>query len=222
MYIVALEWIAWYDTVLYTTAQWFRAGDLLMHNNIPYIAIGDVISFQDLYPKKEHKIDNFEIIYKSFLSKQTLQIIHWIVKHYFSSYKHVLHLFIPFWLRQKKPPKIVKVSEKIPQICIIYPDFWSLVQHHPINTIKDKTLIIHGTMTKAQKIQAYWKIKQGTVDTIIATNRWLFFDWHNIQKIIINKPSNRSYSNQSDPRFVIQEIAEQYAAMYQASLDFVN
>jgi primosomal protein N' len=86
--------------------------------------------------------------------------------------------------------------------------------------MNEKTIIIHGNMTKLQKIQAFWKIKLGLVETI--TNRGLFFDWHNLHKIIIHKPTNRSYSSQSDPRFVIQEVAETYKSIYKVSLEYMQ
>jgi hypothetical protein len=69
-------------------------------------------------------------------------------------------------------------------------------------------------MSLIQRRKLFWQIRNNEIHTLLATNRGLFFQRHNLKNITIHQASNRAYSAQSDPRFVLQEVAEEMAITY--------
>ena len=222
MFFLALSGMQWYDTVIWSSVSWFKAWDLLSDTNGFFVCLWKNIEFPQLYKKQQMKEYIFISpmkAYKQLLSAQSIEIIHWMVKHYFSSYKHVVSLFIPSWLEDRLPKKALKKVDYA-QTCIIFPDLWTLTQIHPVNSISSDTAILHWWMTQVQKAKIYWGIKSGEIKQLLTTNRWLFFDRSNLQQIIVYNPSNRAYSSQSEPRFVIKEVAEKVGEVYEATLEY--
>lgn len=222
MYFLALSGMQWYDTVVWSTLSWYRPGDLLKDNDIYFLCLWKEIVFTQLYKKqlaKEHSFMNPEKAYKQLVSTKTLDIIHWMVKEYFSSYKHVAGLFIPTWLENRLPKKPIKRVEW-PQKCIIFPDLRTLSQTYPVNTLPDDTAILHWWMTQVQKAKLYRGVWSGSIKTLLSTNRWLFFDRVQLDSIIVYSPTNRAYSGQSEPRFVIKETAEKIAEIYGSKIEY--
>lgn len=95
-----------------------------------YLCLGDTLSFPDLYKKTPaYTFIEPTIAMRSLLSAKTIEIIHWMVQQYFSSYKAVVQLYLSSdvtHIFSRKPKKIS--LEDTEQICIIYPDLWSMTQ----------------------------------------------------------------------------------------------
>jgi primosomal protein N' len=103
-----------------------------------YLCIGKDIVFPELYTKAKNKpytLLQGEKIYSHIVSAQTIDIIHWMVQTYFSSYKHVCDLFLPQGIEKKVVQK-KSISDQ-EQSCVIFPDLWTLTQHYPVDSIKE-------------------------------------------------------------------------------------
>ena len=222
MFFLSLSGMQWYDTVVYATIPWFRAWDLLADTTGFFLCLWKSIEFWPLYKKQQTKEYSFispTKAYKKLLSDESISMIHWMVKQYFSSYKHVVSLFLPTWIETRLPKKTLTVHDW-EQSCIIFPDLWTLTQTHPIDSIEPNTAILHWWMTQVQKAKVFWGIKSWEIKTLLATNRWLFFDRANLKYITIHSPSNRAYSWQSEPRFVIKEVGEKVGEVYEATIEY--
>lgn len=223
MYFVALSGRVWYDTVLFSPEKGYFAGDIVADAHGSYLCLGNTIAFEALYIKERTKPYTFlqpQKLYSKCISTQTLEAIHRLVGEYFSSYKHVIHLYLPTWWENKLPKK-EKESIQSNQTCIIYPDLWMLTQLNDIWKLPSSTAILHGGMTEVQKNKLFRWVKTGTVQTLLATNRGLFFDRQQLTSITIYSPSSRSYSAQSEPRFVLKDTAEKIATIYGAKLEYL-
>ena len=76
-------------------------------------------------------------------------------------------------------------------------------------------------MTRIQKNKVFCGIHDGSITTLIGTNRSLFFDRANLTNITIHKPSSWAYSSQSDPRYNLLDVAHNIANVYTAKLILV-
>ena len=225
MYIVALSGQKWYDTVSWINDSSYKAGDLLQDAQWIYVCLGVDIAFSHLYnPQKKQPYGIFqaEKICTNFISANTLTCIHWMVQQYFSSYKHVCSLFVPDGIEKKLPSKQQISKTLIEQSCILFPDLWTLSQTYPLNHELPNTAILHGWMTSLQKRKLFWLIRSWEVHTLLATNRGLFFSWHNLKNITIYQATKRAYSAQADPRFVLQETAKKIAEVYGAKIQYTS
>lgn len=223
MYLVGISWHFWYDTVVKSTGIACKPWDLIQETSGIFLCIWKDISYQKLYTNLHEKdFSQATVLYKSILSEKVIDMIHWLVKTYFSSYKNVCNIFLPDGIENRLPKKPTKSKESeklnIQQTCIIFPDLRTLSQTYPPESLDEKIAILHGGMTVLQKTKLFRAIKQGSITTLLATNRGLFFDRYNLKAIQIYSPTNRAYSALSDPRFVIKETAEKYASQYQAEL----
>lgn len=191
-----------------------------------YLCLGDAISFPELYKKApEYTFIEPTIAMRTLLSAKTLEIVHWMVQQYFSSYKAVVQLYLTSDVTNVFSRKPKKTSlEDTEQICIIYPDLWSMTQSAwklLISPTPD-TAILHGGLTQLQKAKIFRWVKYGSIKTLLSTNRWLFFDRHNLKEIIIHDPTSRAYSSQSEPRFVLEETATHISSSYDSKITYTT
>lgn len=222
MYFLALQVQYWYDSVVSGTVRGVKPWDIVQDVNNIYLCLGKEVVFPELYTQNEYQFLAPRILIKEILSGKTMQLIHRMVQQYFSSYKTVVALFIP---RNdtfvEKYTAYTKINQKkdwpLSQKCYIYPTLRTLTQQNPEVDTK-KTAILHGGMSILQKQKLFSQIQNWDIQTLLATNRWLFFDWQRLEEIHIFDKDNRSYSSQSDPRFVISELAQKMIALYDAKL----
>lgn len=68
-----------------------KAGDLLIFGNQYFLALGETLSFSEQY----HHLTTTqaELVYKGFMTQPTLQLFHWMVEQYYTTYKSVVRLF---------------------------------------------------------------------------------------------------------------------------------
>ncbi len=225
MYFVAIEWLLWYDTVVSMETTGISEWDIVIDADTIFLCIGKNLSFGDLYTPKQaplYTLSPNHKIQKKRLSKQTMIIIHRLVKQYYASYKTVANLYLDkYIILHSWPSKWGKrtVSDNPnQQTCIIFPDVWALTQIGIPAYQTDKTAILHGWMTVKQQNTIFQWVKNGSIETLLATNRWLFFDWHSLNRIIVYNPSDRAYSAKSEPRFVMSEVAKKVAEIYNAEV----
>lgn len=223
MYLLALQQQYWYDSVFFYTEKWFRAGDILQDANNIYLCLWDTIAYPELYKPTKDPLQTPVVLSKKFLSKDTLDIITRMVQEYYSSYKAVVNLFLPwtdsFLQKHTQFIKKNKQQKDVKQEVFIFPTLWHITQYLEKNkqSIKD-TAILHGWLTVIQKQHLFFSVQQGTIQQLFATNRGLFFDRYNLEAVHIFDPSNWAFSSKSEPRFVLLQTAEKVADHYKAKV----
>lgn len=232
MYFLALADQFGYECVIQGAYKTVREWDIIQDSKNTYLCLWQDMSFPQLYdtlPLQEFVEGT--IISRSFFSPHTMQIIHRMVDTYFSSYKAVVQLYLSsnaHTILTKEPKKKTADKHKqdisCKQHCTLYPDIWSMTQDLVRQTGKSIEMlqktpdiaIFHGWLTQGQKANLFRSIKQGGIKHLFATNRWLFFDWYDLASLTIYNSTSRAYSSQSEPRFVIQEVANYMSNIYNA------
>lgn len=219
----------WYDAVYWlATPGAIKSGDRVETTEGTYICLGKTIAFPELYnPETLPTLSAIVDRTPHFLSSESIALIHRMASTYYAAYKHTIALFpIKFPTRTyTKTPASDKVTE---QSCHLFPDLRSLTQTIPPATLvaareKNSTVaILHGWLTVTQKRAIYEGVRLGAITTVYATSRGLFLPRSHLKHILLHASHARAYSNQSEPRFVIQQVAEKWAEAYGAGLECVG
>lgn len=237
MYFLALAEQYGYESVIQSTYKTIRTWDIIQDAKNTYLCLWQETVFSQLYNTVWlQDFTEWSIYRRALFSPKTMNIIHWMVKQYFSSYKAVVQLYLSTdsmntIIREPKQSKTTKKTlenQSIKQSCIIYPDLWSMTQHlakaykKPIQEIQlsEDIAILHWWLTQVQKAKIFRGIKNATITTLFATNRWLFFDRYNLVDITIYNKNNWAYSSQSEPRFVLEEVSEMIATIYECNITY--
>ncbi len=215
------------------TKQKFWTWDLIKKDWEYFLNLGEKISWQQKYDKKIEK-DDFEIYIKWFLSKNTLEIVHFMVYQYFSTYKKILNLFmdLEIWnLLRYRIEKTKKTSYK--EAIIDYPkskleftdkkkDWQILIVFSDLLTLKNycelELDILHGSSTQAIKNKIFWKIKSWDTWIFLCTYSQIFKDYQNLKEIIMIDSHKRYYKSQQDPRYLTNTVLEKMSEIYWARL----
>jgi hypothetical protein len=72
----------------------FVAGDVVKFGEDYFLVLGEEISFAEAYHFVQAKL-NFNCVSAKFLSKKSLELLHWMVAEYYTSYKNVMRYFVP-------------------------------------------------------------------------------------------------------------------------------
>jgi len=64
----------------------------LVFGNQYFLAIGEALVFSEQYQHLDAV--KAELVYKQFMTKSTLQLFHWMVENYYTTYKSVVRLFV--------------------------------------------------------------------------------------------------------------------------------
>jgi len=97
------------------------------------------------------------------ISENTIKMVHWMVKTYFSTYKTVLKYFVSYDRPTllKREPKTRKKTALLNQELYIFPDIRTLQNTVSVSVLKDPSnLFLHSRMSPKQKDQARRAIKK--------------------------------------------------------------
>lgn len=216
-----------------------KAGDLLVFGNQYFLALWTTLVFPEQYqhlsPVKA------DIVYKDFLSSSALQLFHWMVETYYTTYKSVVRLFFADDIQKllerevkllkivKGWPKSTKIVQTIfslaqeGQTLIVFPDVWTM-----FNTIDEKfrndshVALLLSIQTQNQKDIHRWEIKKWTKSVILCTYAEIFQDFFDLKKIIFVDPHKWYYANQQDPRYKVAEVIDCMKKIYETELEIVG
>lgn len=239
-YFYSFDFICRVDSVFIShTNKKVSHWDLLYDGSRYYLCLWTHVSFEDLIVDEISLDDEIKIEYKSFLSKEIIDIIHHIVKNNFSLYRLVIPMFLPDEIRNllkrasKKINKSVEfidysnysnswiIKKCIGQQLIIYPDMWSIYNQFDNNYLLfDWVESLNSKSTNIQKWKTFWNIKNWITNTLVCTHSQIFQDWLNLEKIIIYSPHQRYYKNQKDPRYSTIDILNLFKEIYNCEIYF--
>jgi len=189
-----------------------------------YLCLGETLSFEELYlTVATLRVSTFTLVYPGLLSSTAMDLLHWMVATYYTTYKSVIPHFLPddiekLLQKEKKASKIDKNSSRLDNIqnfvlaekgqtMIVFPDLWTLygmigesVREHP------QVALLLSVHTQNQKDIHRWQIKRGQVSVILCTYAEIFQDFADLQKIIRVDPHKWYYANQQDPRYKVGDV----------------
>jgi len=220
MFFFSLNLYFWFDRVciIKNFKEKLKPWDLIKIEGSFFIYLWKKIEFQTLY-NKIYKINwNLKIFEKQFFSEKTIQLIHWMVKTRFTSYKKIFNLFLPtFEIEKLFKYKTWKLKKKNKQFLYIFPDLRTAY-----NITKNLENIYSSHNTTIQKIKLFWQIKNWKLENLWCTSSQIFQDRYNLEKITIYYPHKRYYKNQQDPRYDTFEVAKKMSQIYDSKLEVVN
>ena len=221
-----------------------KSGDLLCLWSEYFLCLGPKVSFEELYEKVEAlKTSKIEVCCKWFFDKRTMELLHWMVETYYTTYKSVVKHFVTDELEklleretktkdQRGKTKDEKETVSLPftlssficsqkgQTLIVFPDLRTM-SNRPwnIETIWQWGVILLASQTQNQKDVHRWEIKKGIKSVILCTYAEIFQDFHDLQKIIWIDPHKWYYANQQDPRYKVGEVLKKLAELWWAELE---
>ncbi len=252
MYIFSFNRYAWFDRVFdlkisdnifWKYKRVLKRGNLFRYQDDFFVCLWPKISFFEQYKYGyEIKEDSLSMVFKSFLTDQTLDMVDWMVYNRYSNYKSVLKYFISFdiekllegwkWKIETKNKKIenneilikdwkLTISDNvfIWQQLIIFPDLWSL-----FNILDENILSLSGNVflssqdTQNQKDKKWRMVKKWLAKNIFCTHWEIFQSRLDLQKIILFDWYKRYYENQQDPRYNVNCVVEKMQEIYSAKL----
>lgn len=237
-YFYSFDFICRVDSVFFSNIEFkVNPWDLLYDWNRYYLSLWTNISFEDLIIDEISLDTSISIDFKSLLSKNSIDIIHNIVKESFSLYRLVVPMFIPDDIRsilKRASKKVNKSVENIDylnyinswivkknqwQQLIIFPDLWSIYNQLDNNYLSfDWVEILNSKSTNVQKWKTFWNIKNWITNSLVCTHSQIFQDWLNLWKIIIFSPHQRYYKNQKDPRYSTVDLLKKFEEIYNCEL----
>lgn len=252
MYIFSFNRFAWFDRVFSLKmsddsiwrCQMIKRWNLVKYQDDVFLCLWDEISFQEQYQHKyEINKADLKLIYKSFLTLKTLDMVNWMVYWRYSNYKSVLKYFVSFDPEKLVEGKKHKAESKKKYIynneiliqgwefkmsdnnidwqqLIIFPDLWTLFNtvDEPIISIK-WNVFLNSNNTQNQKDKNWWMIKNLEINNVFCTHSEIFQDWNKLKKIILIDPYKRYYENQQDPRYSVNEVVKKMAEIYWARIE---
>lgn len=229
---------SWQDYIRLADKKIGTAWDLINYDNRYLINLGNKISRQQLYHKDMIFDDDkdMKIIGKVF-GKKTLELIHWMVSQYLTSYKSIISLFITdLWqyikqldknkIKKTKPDHINFISSKYKPI--VHPDdqIWQTLVLMPdiitiASTIKDRDHVLIWQDWHSKVMKYMIEISTWQRNLLITTHGNIRMNWKNLTNIIIFYPETRYYKNQLDPRYDAVEVCHKLANIYNADIKIV-
>ena len=71
----------------------------------------------------------------------------------------------------------------------------------------ERVAVIHSSLSKGERLDAYRRIKRGEVDLVIGTRSAIFAPLSNIGMIVIDEEHEHTYKSESDPKYHARDIA---------------
>ena len=71
----------------------------------------------------------------------------------------------------------------------------------------ERVAVIHSSLSKGERLDAYRRIKRGDVDLVIGTRSAIFAPLDNIGMIVIDEEHEHTYKSESDPKYHARDIA---------------
>ena len=71
----------------------------------------------------------------------------------------------------------------------------------------ERVAVIHSSLSKGERLDAYRRIKRGEVDLVIGTRSAIFAPLDNIGMIVIDEEHEHTYKSESDPKYHARDVA---------------
>jgi hypothetical protein len=233
-----------YDQICWDDALYGKPGDLIESNGSHFLVLGDAISWQEQYMGSTYQfpIQQYEIIW-NICGPKTLELIHWMVYHYYTSYKSVVTLFVwnvTTYLKQQQKAKTLKSKDAKK-----YSDYNSIKKSDTLNRedkltvchedkvgqtlivfpdllslyyrFDDKEYMVTAKDADSKIVRYYHDLQMGYKNILITTSANICMDYRNLTQIICYFPKTRYYKYQHDPRIWVPEVLEKMAQVRGAS-----
>jgi len=215
-----------------------KAGDLLVFGNQYFLCLWDTLSFPEQYSHLTPV--QATLVYKDFLSAPALQLFHWMVETYYTTYKSVVRLFFADDIQKllEREWKLKAQSLKLKaqsrfwkfncseegQTLIVFPDLWTMFNQrwNDEMTKRPNVVTLLSSNTQNQKDVHRWEIKKWIKSVIVCTYAELFQDFHDLKKIIFVDPHKWYYAHQQDPRYKVGDVLDEMKKLYGAELEIVG
>lgn len=220
MYIYGFTSFAGFDKVFKIADATLKPGDLIAFGEEKFLVLGDHVSFFEQYTKEYRATTTPVVLYKKLLSKQALDLLHWMTYYRYTNYKSVVKYFvnedIETLLKHETKSQKKDIASR-GQILTIFPDLRTLYNTIPESVLNDENVAVLSTQqSPKQKDIAWRKIKKGQVQTIFCTHGEMFQDYKNLKEIILVDPNKRYYTNQQDPRYKVKTVVKKMKTIYDA------
>ena len=118
MYLYSFTRFGGFDKVFKLSADGIKTktGDLLQLGSEFFLCLGEKVSFEELYINSSVlQNKSLEVVYPKFLSIKSVQLLHWMVATYYTTYKSVVKLFISDEIENllKRETKVKGKGEKV-------------------------------------------------------------------------------------------------------------
>lgn len=80
----------------------------------------------------------------------------------------------------------------------------------------ERVAVIHSSLSKGERLDAYHRIKSGEVDLVIGTRSAVFAPLDNIGLIVIDEEHEHTYKSESDPKYHARDVAAYRAGRHNA------
>ncbi|MFA7284930.1 MAG: hypothetical protein WC004_03855 [Candidatus Absconditabacterales bacterium] len=241
-----------YDQICRDEQEYGKSGDLLEANGSYFIALGQDISWKNMYTGSNARFQMHNVqVCATLFGKQTLQLIHWMVYQYYTSYRSVIHLFvgdIMQYLKSLQKAKTMKGKDRtahayyntiIPQQGTSAIDAQSLLSlsHDPgikqtlvvfpdllslRHRIQDIDYILNGQDSMSRVMKYYHDLQHSYKNILITTSANIFMDYKNLSQIICYFPETRYYKSQQNPRYYVPEILDKMKIIRKTNLILIN
>ncbi len=148
------------------------------------------------------------------LTQQQIKLALWLGQYYFASPGLFLKMMTP---RQRQLPT---TNSQLPteknQKLIIVP---TISQTGKFIQKFKKAAVWHSEISKKQRNEIWWKVKNGEAQTIIGTRSAVFLPFQNLKEIIIEdeiNPAHRSWD--MFPHYRVHEVAKKLTDLFEARL----
>ena len=71
----------------------------------------------------------------------------------------------------------------------------------------ERVAVVHSSLSKGERLDAYRRIKDGEVDLVIGTRSAIFAPLTNIGMIVIDEEHEHTYKSESDPKYHARDVA---------------
>lgn len=207
--------------MLYCPQNFGQAGDLLSHEEVLLLHLGDTVAFPEMYPSV-YPPSPFKVKISGFFDQHFLAFLHWMVYARYSSYKQVMKHFLNLEIKEllKRAQKVASLpAKKNPQTLVIFPDHWTRFNIVGPERLTDANLLSLSSGDSQARKDLHWRtIKKGLCSTVLATHSEVFQPFSHLEKIFLYDPHKRYYHHQQDPRYHLPLVAEKMAEIYQAEL----
>ena len=80
----------------------------------------------------------------------------------------------------------------------------------------ERVAVIHSSLSKGERLDAYHRIKKGDVDLVIGTRSAVFAPLDDIGLIVIDEEHEHTYKSESDPKYHARDVAAFRAGRHKA------
>ena len=232
MYLFSFKQFAWHDRVFSSSLSIWKAGDLIQCWSDFLLNLWEEVSFPELIKTQFTPTSPCEVVYTKFFDEKFLNLLHWMVYQWYSTYNNVLKYFVSFEIPQllTRETKICKKNKKLKignvsialnetkQNLIIVPDNRS--RENQLSDFFSQDWIIHlySTDTQNRKDQNWREIKKSNTWIIVATQSEVFQPFSNLWAITFIDWYKRYYHNQQDPRYNISEVVKKMQELWNCDI----